>query len=120
MCSPGVARTKTARMKLWSALVRRSQQACGRTAPTAFAICSSADVSDQFHSDTDFDHMLDWYEDTREPTAGESSQALDVPRAYLTYGRYETHVSQREEVPMVQQLKAPSTEQEFPVNLLTG
>ena len=56
--SPGVARTATAQARLLSALVRRSRQACGRTAPSSSAMCSSADVCDQFCRDTNFDHVL--------------------------------------------------------------
>eukprot|EP00966_Prymnesium_polylepis_P137205 3170476-Prymnesium_polylepis.1 len=56
--SPGVARTTAAPVRLLSALVRRSRLACGRTAPSSSAMCSGAEVCDQFRRDIDFDHVL--------------------------------------------------------------
>eukprot|EP00966_Prymnesium_polylepis_P141342 3264065-Prymnesium_polylepis.1 len=56
-----LARRSLSHAKLWSALVRRSRQACGRTAPTSErrrGLHRVAKVRDQFHSDTDFDPVL--------------------------------------------------------------
>ena len=61
-CSaPGVARTKTAPVRLRSALVRRSRQACGRTAPSSSAMCSSVRDFDQFRRDTNYELGLNVY-----------------------------------------------------------
>ena len=60
--SPGVARTKTAQARLLSALVRCCRQACGRTAPSSSAMCSSVRDSNQFRSDTNYELRLIWYQ----------------------------------------------------------
>lgn len=59
--APGVGRTKIAPVRLRSVIVRRSQQACGRTPPVPSAMCSAAAVSDLFPRDSISETVVSGY-----------------------------------------------------------